>query len=495
MNDLIFSHERNIFLAKLLWISLGIATVVDLLSGVSLSVIVWLWVIGGGISLGITLLNAKKLLTPYIKYIVVFGMAVLSFLLVASVPKTSTYLVVYYSLALVALYQDYRPLVLSGVLGLVLTNVFYFRFGEEMFPDATTMTLIAYNNFLLLVSGVLILQSRFGERVQKRLIEMEKKEAIKEQMEQALLDAEETVQGLSWFSNNLKENIEETRRISGDLTKSFHEIAEGMTNQAGSLSDITQSVLSVDQQISTLADAATQMRESSDNSLELTDQGHSQAKNLSGEMEMVRRVIGSTVELMETLNNQTNQISMILNSLNSIAKQTNLLALNASIEASRAGEAGRGFAVVAAEVRKLSEISRNSVQQTADILQEIRTKVTEVAEQVNLGHQEIETSIAAMVNVESVFSRLAEDAQNAVERADRLEQLTKVLEENSHIITDKAQTIAAVTQESTASIEEVSAGIQEQDHRIDCIAEGFIGLEQAVEQLQQLKKAVGGATE
>lgn len=62
------------------------------------------------------------------------------------------------------------------------------------------------------------------------------------------------------------------------------------------------------------------------------------------------------------------QLSRIVETINSIASQTGLLALNAAIEAARAGDAGRGFAVVASEVKKLAADTRRATEQAAAML-------------------------------------------------------------------------------------------------------------------------------
>ncbi|MFB4390420.1 methyl-accepting chemotaxis protein [Pseudomonas sp. LS_2] len=62
------------------------------------------------------------------------------------------------------------------------------------------------------------------------------------------------------------------------------------------------------------------------------------------------------------------QLTAIVCTIQSIASQTNLLALNAAIEAARAGDAGRGFAVVADEVRKLATRTTEATQQAASMI-------------------------------------------------------------------------------------------------------------------------------
>lgn len=107
----------------------------------------------------------------------------------------------------------------------------------------------------------------------------------------------------------------------------------------------------------------------------------------------------------------------IITFINDIAKKTNLLGLNASIEASRVGEVGRGFGVVAEEIRNLANHSSQSVkniQEVLDIMIEAMTAIREQSDNIDKATQEqvaiteeISASmqeIAAMANEIQVFT-------------------------------------------------------------------------------------------
>ena len=98
------------------------------------------------------------------------------------------------------------------------------------------------------------------------------------------------------------------------------------------------------------------------------NQGRNRMDNILGSISGLSREVDGGFAAVQQVTDQTEQISSILQTIESIAEQTNLLALNAAIEAARAGEQGRGFAVVADEVRSLA-------QRTQDSTEEIRTMI------------------------------------------------------------------------------------------------------------------------
>ena len=119
------------------------------------------------------------------------------------------------------------------------------------------------------------------------------------------------------------------------------------------------------------------------------------------------------------------------------------------MEAARAGTAGKGFAVVADEVRSLAGKSAEASQSTQEL---IRASI----EAVEKGNVLVEDTAKDMeetaANASLVMESIVEIAQDAIQEADAVKNITKGLEQISSVV----QTNAATAEESAASSEELS---------------------------------------
>lgn len=115
-------------------------------------------------------------------------------------------------------------------------------------------------------------------------------------------------------------------------------------------------------------------------------------------IQTIRETISETEKRIKRLGDRSQEISGIVNLINTIAERTHILALNASMHAASAGEAGKGFAVVADEVQRLAENAREATAEIASMVNNIRVEtsdtvnimnklITEVAEGTRLGEQ------------------------------------------------------------------------------------------------------------
>jgi methyl-accepting chemotaxis protein len=100
-------------------------------------------------------------------------------------------------------------------------------------------------------------------------------------------------------------------------------------------------------------------------------------------MSAIRETISEMEKRIKRLGERSQEISQIVNLINTISERTHVLSLNAAMQAAMAGEAGRGFAVVAEEVQRLAENSRQATGQIANLVQNIQVETNDTIATVN----------------------------------------------------------------------------------------------------------------
>jgi Methyl-accepting chemotaxis protein len=144
----------------------------------------------------------------------------------------------------------------------------------------------------------------------------------------------------------------------------------------------------------------------------------------------IRETISETEKRMKRLGDRSQEISGIVNLINTIAERTHILALNASMHAASAGEAGKGFAVVADEVQRLAESARQSTDEISSMVNNIRVETSDTV-----------TIMNTLISQVADGSRMAEKAG---EQMSETETATQALVETVKIIAEQASKQAEV---------------------------------------------------
>ncbi|TIH10201.1 methyl-accepting chemotaxis protein [Pseudomonas leptonychotis] len=182
-------------------------------------------------------------------------------------------------------------------------------------------------------------------------------------------------------------------------------------------------------------------------------------------------------EVIDTLHNQSDEISKVLGVIQSIAEQTNLLALNAAIEAARAGEAGRGFAVVADEVRSLASNTQKATESIRGMIDALQGGARSAVSAMQLSREQAQNSVSHAREAGEVLNHIVHAIEGI---ADGNVQISAATEEQTAVANEISQNISSLND----SIGEVVNGAEQSSHASRDLAQLASGLQQQIQRFR-----------
>ncbi len=262
-------------------------------------------------------------------------------------------------------------------------------------------------------------------------------------------------------SSNLSAIAEETSASISEVARAIADVSGGAIEQANSAQDGATAMIELSENLKLLNEATEAMGAVYENANHLSNRGLTMVDTLIEKSNDTRVSTNKVSELVIDMDESTEKINSVSDTISQITEQTNLLSLNASIEAARAGEAGRGFAVVAEEIRKLAEQSKGSTMEIKKIVDDIKTKTNIAVVAIKDTEKIVEEQDGVVDEAKAVFNDIMEGVQELISKVTEISEYIVVINKKKDNVVTQIENISSISQETAASSEEVTASTEE----------------------------------
>ncbi|WP_407333253.1 methyl-accepting chemotaxis protein [Enterovibrio sp. 27052020O] len=255
----------------------------------------------------------------------------------------------------------------------------------------------------------------------------------------------------NFFISALRDITKQLEQSTGNLKTSTVELEDiaGKNEQISLVQrdSLSQVSVSASQMVSSVSEArenASSAAVEAEGAVKAAESGLSDISLANDSINALKTLMLDASTVIESLKQDSNNITKILDTIQSIAEQTNLLALNAAIEAARAGEQGRGFAVVADEVRSLAARTQDSTAEIQAMIIRLQDNSTKAVSSMERSTEQAEVCVQQTANTKNSLNDISSSINTITAINSSVAQST---EAQSAVIEEVSQTINRILTE------------------------------------------------
>ncbi|MHA2938233.1 methyl-accepting chemotaxis protein [Vibrio sp. RC27] len=246
----------------------------------------------------------------------------------------------------------------------------------------------------------------------------------------------QTTKSLASIREALGSSVQSSRNLADAATRIASSAEETSTAVMSQRDQLNQLATAMNQMSTTVAEVANNAESTANDTEEATREAGKGSQDLVSNVESIQSLVtelDSATDQVEKLKEGVMEISEVTSVITGISEQTNLLALNAAIEAARAGEQGRGFAVVADEVRNLAARTSQSteeIQSTINRLQGLALGTADVMKRSqDLAHNSVKQAESCGSDLDLIEGHIRHVNESVVQIATAAEEQNAVTED------------------------------------------------------------------
>ena len=281
------------------------------------------------------------------------------------------------------------------------------------------------------------------------------------------------------LQNVVKDIVDTTLPLS-DLAQNLNALTgdtnRTITNQQNSATQAKSAVDDMNHSVNQVASNAAEAATSANEAASAANEGKRVVGDTVASIENLAQNVAETAEVIQKLENDSNQVGEVLDVIKGIAEQTNLLALNAAIEAARAGEQGRGFAVVADEVRTLASRTQQSTEEIQKTIERLQSAAQSAVNVMHSGNERARESVEAANKAGHSLDTITETINMISQMNAQIAQSTDSQQVTSKNIVGSVDAIFQRTEETSRNshkLESASTELADLATKLETIARQF----------------------
>jgi methyl-accepting chemotaxis protein len=257
------------------------------------------------------------------------------------------------------------------------------------------------------------------------------------------------------FIDKIQALVQHTASATGQVISAVTETTESTRNisrmvlaQEQETQQVATAIHEMSATISEVASNAASASEATRSATREAAAGHKTVEETARSIQSLHHEITNAANVIGQVEKNSEGIGSVLDVIKGIAEQTNLLALNAAIEAARAGEQGRGFAVVADEVRNLATRTQESAGEIEEMIRNLQHNTHQAVKAMENGcataEENVQQANSARASLEAINAAI--ETINAMNR-----QIAVASEQQSSVSEEINRSIIAISQESKSA--------------------------------------------